>query len=49
MLWQVFVPFLVACSCQAILYNELSDYFTTLNDEVLGVNHQTAQLAWDTK
>lgn len=30
-------------------YNELSDLFNKLNDEVLSINHQTAQLAWDTK
>lgn len=30
-------------------YNELSDLFNKLNDEVLNINHQTAELAWDTK
>lgn len=30
-------------------YNELSDLFNELNQELLNINHQTAQLAWDTK
>lgn len=37
--------------CQTVRseYNELSDLFNDLNQEVLNINHQTAQLAWDTK
>lgn len=37
--------------CQTVRseYNELSDLFDELYQEVLSISHQTAQLAWDTK
>lgn len=50
MLSQIFLVLLVAGSCRAgFQYNEFSDYFIKLNEEVLSVNHQNAELAWDTK
>lgn len=51
MLCQVFLVLLAAVgSCRASFqYNEFTDYFIKLNEEVLSVNHQNAQLAWDTK
>lgn len=51
MLCQIFIVlFAAAASCRASFqYNEFTDYFIKLNEEVLSVNHQNAELAWDTK
>lgn len=51
MLCQIFlVLFAAAGSCRASFqYNEFTDYFIKLNEEVLSVSHQNAELAWDTK
>lgn len=51
MLCQIFLVLLAAVgSCRAgFQYNEFTDDFIKLNEEVLSVNHQNAQLAWDTK
>lgn len=40
------VLFWQSINCQG---NELSSFFESLDKEVLSINHQTAEHAWDTK
>lgn len=49
MLAKVLLGLILLCATVKCDADGIEKLFEVLNDEVLSVNHQTAQLAWDAK